>query len=359
MPRAKKTFKNKNGLGTVIKLSGNRRLPFAAIITLGTVYAPETKSGYKQVRKYLGYFESKEKAQVELLKYFNDSDNYNQIKNNETITFGDVYKEWKNLKYKEVSNKTIKGYEFCKNKCVDLMDIPIRKIKAAQFQNIIDSGNKSFAAKEKIKSFLNGVCNFAVEMDIIDKNYAAYCKLGKEPVSTMHIPFTEEEIEILWENISVPYVDTILIMIYTGYRINELLEMENTKNINIKEKYFIGGFKTETGRNRIVPMHNRIVPLVKARYNPKEIYFIRNKRDNSRMLYQNYRNNYWDKIMIKLHMNHLPHDCRHTFATRLNNDNANQTSIKKLIGHKSFELTEKIYTHKTVDQLRFTINTLK
>ena len=87
-------------------------------------------------------------------------------------------------------------------------------------------------------------------------------------------------------------------------------------------------------------------------YDPAQKYFIRNKRNGSRMKYQNYRNNYFDKIMIKLKMEHLPHDCRHTFATLLNDAEANSTSIMKLIGHSSFDITEKIYTHKDIEELR-------
>ncbi|MCR0179690.1 tyrosine-type recombinase/integrase [[Clostridium] innocuum] len=72
-----------------------------------------------------------------------------------------------------------------------------------------------------------------------------------------------------------------------------------------------------------------------------------------------YRNQYFDKIMDMLEMEHLPHDCRHTFATRLSNYGANSTCIKKLIGHSSYTTTEKIYTHKDVAQLRRAISTLK
>ncbi|STO30760.1 Tyrosine recombinase XerC [Fusobacterium necrogenes] len=51
-------------------------------------------------------------------------------------------------------------------------------------------------------------------------------------------------------------------------------------------------------------------------------------------------------------MKHRPHDCRHTFATLLSNANANATAIKKMIGHESYATTEKIYTHKDIEELR-------
>ncbi len=51
-------------------------------------------------------------------------------------------------------------------------------------------------------------------------------------------------------------------------------------------------------------------------------------------------------------MSHKPHNIRHTFATLMNNAEANPTYIKKLIGHNSFTDTEKIYTHKDIEELR-------
>ena len=55
---------------------------------------------------------------------------------------------------------------------------------------------------------------------------------------------------------------------------------------------------------------------------------------------------------------HTIHDTRHTFATMLNNADANSTSIIKLIGHSDFSTTEEIYTHKDIEELRKAINLL-
>ena len=50
---------------------------------------------------------------------------------------------------------------------------------------------------------------------------------------------------------------------------------------------------------------------------------------------------------------HTPHDCRHTFVTLLSNAGADEICIKRLVGHSSGNnVTEKIYTHKDIEQLR-------
>lgn len=60
--------------------------------------------------------------------------------------------------------------------------------------------------------------------------------------------------------------------------------------------------------------------------------------------------------MTKLGMSHLPHDCRHTTATKLDNVGANTTVVKRILGHASHDITERVYTHKTHEQLVETID---
>ena len=120
-----------------------------------------------------------------------------------------------------------------------------------------------------------------------------------------------------------------------------------------------GGSKIESGKNRLVPVHEKIQKYVMDYYLQGHEYLISDADTRKKFNYHMYRNQYFDKIMDMLEMEHLPHDCRHTFATRLSNYGANSTCIKKLIGHSSYTTTEKIYTHKDVAQLRRAISTLK
>lgn len=60
--------------------------------------------------------------------------------------------------------------------------------------------------------------------------------------------------------------------------------------------------------------------------------------------------------MAKLNLDHLPHDGRHTCATLLDNADVNKTIVKKILGHAGDDVTEKVYTHKTIQQLVEAIN---
>ena len=146
------------------------------------------------------------------------------------------------------------------------------------------------------------------------------------------------------------WIDTILIMIYTGFRIGELLEIKNS-DIDLENRIVKGGLKTEAGKDRLVPIHSKILELVKNRMDNNNEYLIVNFK-GEQMKYDNYYREKFKPIMEELGMKHKPHDTRHTFATLLSNVDANKTSVKKLIGHNSYTTTEKFYTHKDIEELR-------
>ena len=115
--------------------------------------------------------------------------------------------------------------------------------------------------------------------------------------------------------------------------------------------------KTEAGRDRIIPLNIKIVPLIEKYYNPENKYLITNFK-GEQMKYSNYKREKWENIMEKLEMSHNPHDTRHTTASRLDSAGANKLCIKRILGHSSPDITDKVYTHKTVEELVETINLL-
>ena len=64
------------------------------------------------------------------------------------------------------------------------------------------------------------------------------------------------------------------------------------------------------------------------------------------------------QIMEKMEFKdkHLPHDCRHSFASLADNVGANKLCIKRIIGHASPDIIDSVYTHKTIEQLIETVD---
>jgi integrase len=189
---------------------------------------------------------------------------------------------------------------------------------------------------------------------VIQKMYSELTTSAPIP-PTSKKPFTDEEVDLLWEHADEPWVDTILIFLYSGWRISELLGMKR-EDVDIKAGTMKGGVKTKSGIGRLVPIHSKILPFVQRYYNQSGKYLLtyNGKKFTSSQYYA-----IWGEIMNRLGMNHTPHECRHTFRSRLDSANANLACINRLMGHVSSDVGLQTYTHKTVQELRDAIELIK
>ena len=342
-------MKNANGTGSIIKLGGNRRRPYALKITTGY-----TIDG-KQSRKIIGYYATKKDALNGLLEY-------NQNKNIfiSDMTFKNIYDMWSKNHFESVSKQTIKTIKNTYNSYVfKFNDYKIKDIKLIELQsfiNVLKDSGLSTGTLKQVKSVLNMVFNYALKNEYINKNMIEFLDIGKHKKVLERKVFSNEEIKILWDNAGQRDIDIILILIYTGLRVNELLTLENTK-INIECRYIRAGSKTEAGKDRLIPISYKILPLITRYIKLNNKYLFQTKTGNF-LMYNNYRQNF-KKIIKKIGLQeHTIHDTRHTFATLLSNADANKTAIKNIIGHSDYGITEKIYTHKDIEELKKAIDLL-
>lgn len=335
-------MKNPNGYGSVIKLGGKRRKPFGARITTG--YNGEGK----QTFKYIGYFETRKTAMQALAEY-----NANPYDIDlEKITIREVMDRFIKEKEQTIENLTLKSYKMYYRYLKPLYNKKMRDVKTIELQTFIDSMHQlSTGTLKNLKSFIGLVLKKAMELDIIDKDYSQFIRLPKHRNKIERKVFTEEEIAILWTNLNeFDYVDVILILIYTGMRINELLKLPK-ENINLEENTIIGGNKTKAGKNRVIPIHPKILPLIAKRMTNKTFFLIPNKSEEGYYLYNNFRKNEFMKIMDKLGMEHTVHDTRHTFATMITDVSTNESAITQILGHTNIKMTRK-YTHTNIEKMR-------
>lgn len=117
-----------------------------------------------------------------------------------------------------------------------------------------------------------------------------------------------------------------------------------------------GGTKTKAGKDRVVPIHSKIRPLIEARLSesgPRLISY--NGKPCSISQYRIF----WADIMKALEMNHTPHECRHTFETQLDSAGANRKCIDLLMGHVSKDTGNRVYNHKTLDELKAAVELIQ
>lgn len=338
-------MRNSNGGGTVYKVAGKRRKPWVAVVTTG--YSLEGK----QLRKTLGTFKTKREGQEAL---FNYADNPNYFVK---ITFEEVQNSWfKTYLKRELAEGTIESYKGIMKKFKPISNLKIKDIKLHHLQEMFDNLKTSSNYKNNVKALLNSIMEYAIKNDYITTNKVKYIEIGKHEKVIERKIFTKKEIDTLWEHVNFNITSVILILIYTGMRIGELLNLKN-EDINLENATLqINKSKTSSGI-RIIPINSKLIKLFKQNLDTSQTYFLENKK-KTKLNYQNFKR-YFDETLSMLKIQpHTIHDTRHTFASLLNDAEANQTSILKLVGHSNFTTTQKVYTHKSTEELRKSIELL-
>ncbi len=314
-------MKNSNGMGTVYKMSGKRRRPWTAVVTVGFVL----KDGHAvQKRHSLGSFATRKEAQIALEKY-------NTNPYDTEWTFRDVYEKW--FATKDLTNNSLASYRRSFERFSPIHDKLFAQLKTVELEGIINATDTTQKNRAHMKLLLSQMYQYAMKYDVVQSNLAERFSIKNPTPKINRQPFTDEEIAFLWKDRSEES-EIALIMIYTGVRVGELLKME----IDRENWLLKGGSKTEAGRHRIVPIREKIKPLMG--FNQDETY-----------------DAFYQRVLYFLKkMGHTPHDCRVTFATRYKH--ADPIAIKLIMGHSIKDITKGVYTKYTPDELRQVIESV-
>lgn len=332
-----------NGEGSIFKLGGKRRRPWAVRVTVG--FTPEGK----QITKYLSYHEKKSEANKALREYLVSP--YDLA--NKDITLHDVFNEWE--KVATITDKTMNNYRniFTRDIMFNLRKMKIKNIKAIHIEEVMKELTPHM--QKQLKNVLNNLFKHSVKNEYINKNIIELINTDSADDVKARIPFTSDEIEKL-KQFNHPLNDTIFILLYSGLRITELLTLK-TNDVNLEERYMIGGIKTKAGKNRIIPIHDEIYDIVKKRYEQGHKYLI--SRSGQEVIYTSYRKTYWNKMCDFLGVNHVPHETRHSFITYADKCELNKVAVKKIVGHTVKDDMTEHYNYKSPKDLLNEINKLK
>lgn len=331
-----------NQFGSITELKGNRSKPFWVRAFVG--YDERNQA----IRPTIGFAKNYEEA-IDMLTNYNKKPYDLDYANITTEKLFELCYKKLNFKVEEgkLSLKRYKGYKSIFYKYFTFIHKRrFLDLKENDFQICFDDCPFGYNTKIEMKIVCNMLYDYAKKLEMpITRNYAQDIEIGTQKKSEAHIPFTREEIDILWNNIdTIDGVDLILIHMYMGCRPNELFTLTE---MHIEENYVVGGSKTEAGRDRTIPIHKNIKNLFINRFVDHK-----NKID--------YRQYYklFTKIMNLLNMNHVPYDCRHTFITEASNYKLDDHIVKLIVGHAVEDITKSVYTHKTIKQLVDEVNKL-
>ena len=334
-------MKNPNGFGCVYKYNTKfkkLRKPWIAKVSVNRI-------GERQKQKVIGYYATKAEAYEALFAYQKDP----SMLDNSKITVNDVFDMYYKEQETKVSESRLKNIKSQYNNFKPLGNKKIVNLTPVMLQDFINNIEKSSATKLACKSLLKGIYKQAMKMQIITEDYTDLIEIGKHEKVLERVIFSSEEIQYLWENADNFVAQQLLILIYSGMRINEYLSL-NLEDYDLEEHTVRTGSKTEAGRNRLIPIHSRV------RYFLLDIL----KQGKNKVVYTTftYHMNRFIKASKGKLQKHRVHDTRHTFASLLNTLGANEVAITKIIGHSDIATTNKIYTHKDIEELKNTVELL-
>lgn len=382
-------MRHPNGYGSIYKLSGNRRKPWCVRITQGWEYIDTTQKEWidkttkkiisnptpeqiamkkviqrqmviktptieqltsgsvtlVQKRKIVGTYATQKEAMIALSDF--NKDPYDLHHN--TITFAEVFEKWSEVHFPKVSESNCKGYNASFRSCEKLHDMKFVEIKLDHLQQAVDESGKNTPTLKKMKIMFGLMYDYAVMHEIVTadkRDMVRYVDISKagNPNAYNRKPFSKKQIGMVWNvKDSNIYYSVILMLIYTGVRISELLDLKK-EDVHLDERWFyVKESKTESGI-REVPIAEKIVPFFQYWLDRNCEYLICTP-DDKHFLYRNYYDSYWTPLMDSLKLQHRPHDTRHTCVSLLTEAGVDERIIKKIVGHKGQGVTETVYTH--------------
>lgn len=308
-----------NGYGSVYKLKGNRRKPWAARKTVGW------KDNGQPIYVFVGYYQTRGEA-LQSLSEFNG---YELSSSPSKTTLA--------LVYSACEDTLTSNYRGTWKYFDEIKDVPMSDITLKRLQAIFDRCGAPQTTQENMKILLRKLYTYAVHHELVRPEKAEILRWieirAKKSRTVERKIFTPDEIKALWKQVKTDkYASIPLILIYTGLRIDELLSLRME---DVDEDLHIRRAKTSSGI-RDVPICDKIKPLVDM-WKDDSLTLITTPKGVP-MSYSNMRHLYWK-------VDHTPHDTRHTCASMLAERGVDPRMVRAILGHKGVDLAEDTYTH--------------
>lgn len=326
---SRKALRRGNGTGTVYKMQGRRRKPWAAA----------------KNKIFIGSFETKTAALEALERTFTTdlTERYN-------MTFEEVFREWKEEHYKTITEAGVETYNRSFAVFAPLHRKKFRALRTADFQAVIDQHmGKTYSTVSKYKQLITQMSRWAIREEICTTDFATYVRLPENVKKEKEI-FTAEDIAKLRADGSEAAM-IVLMLIYSGMRIGELFALPLSA---YHETYVVGGEKTEAGRNRVIPVLKVARPyfahFAATAIQTDDALLLSGYGGNATI--NNFRKRDYYPLLDRLGIKrHSPHAARHTFASEARRAGMPPEVLQKILGHASYTTTANVYVHTEVDTL--------
>jgi integrase len=208
---------------------------------------------------------------------------------------------------------------------------------------------------------LSSVLNKAFRWKMIAYNPFASLSLCRVPDRNPEY-FSKEEFQRFCDAMGNDwYKDVVQFAVLTGMRRSEITHLK-WKNIDLNQRTIqvvsSPTFRTKAGKKRIVPIHRKLMPILKSRYNsdPEKHVFTHCTRKVKESYVTHRFSDYKVLSGIQRKGMHF-HSLRHTFASWLVQEGVSLYEVQRLLGHSNISVTE-IYAHLQPCQLHSAVNKL-
>lgn len=337
-----------NGLGSVYQLPNKK---WIAIRTVG--YEPLENGKTRRITRSKSGFKTKREA-IEYLPLLKNPPK------KRAITFKGLYDLW--LPNHRAGKSTIDCYKAAMTHFSEIWFMSLDDITVDDLQECLDDCEKGKRTKENMKTLAGLLYKYAIPRHFATLNMGQYLTVrGGENNNKEALP--DEAVKALENHIDiVPGADYILCQCYLGFRPSEFLALD-AMNYNRKERAFVGGAKTEAGKNRVVTVSPKIQSIINKLVKNKLSGPVFCSADGSPMSIKSYRALFYsvlEKCGIEnpveetngiKRRKYTPHSCRHTFATMMKRVSGADRDKLALIGHTSTEML-RYYQDVSYDDLR-------
>ncbi len=345
---AQRTKSRGNGQGSVYQLPNKR---WIAVKTIG--YEPSESGTLRRVTRSKSGFRTKKEA----LDYLPQISGERRAK---SVTFQQLYDMWEPTH--RAGKSTMDCYHAAFRYFKPIYHVSLRDITIDDLQECMDDCQKGKRTRENMKALCGLLYKYAIPRKLTDINMGQYLIVGGgESGSKEALP--EEALEALEDAVGiVAGADYVLCQCYLGFRPSEFLALD-AANYDRVEKAFVGGAKTDAGRDRVVTVSPKIQPLVDRLTRDKIAGPVFCASGGGKMDLKAYRAMFYrvleqcgignpvEKIGGVERRKYTPHSCRHTFATLMKRVSGSDKDKLELMGHTSAEMLRH-YQCVTLSDLR-------
>ena len=289
----------------------------------------------------------------------------------EELTLDAVYKRWDPWYSPRVDKDTFGCYRAAFAYFKPIHDHMIRSITADELQKCMDDCPKGHRTHQNMKVTAGLLWSYAIDNNLVEKDITKNLFIGKG-ASVQREPLDDLEVEKIRQQIGKDrYAAYVYALCYLGYRPGEMLEIKKDQVTEYNGRLFITeGKKTAAGKDRVVPVHEKIEPIIRQQLAtvgtdylfPMLVFSRKGVFRGFKVMTDNYFNKYAFRPLadrLGIPKGKVPYSARHTFSDKLKNAAGTDKTKAALIGHSDYKFTQKAYQSTNLDELKTAMDSIK